>query len=321
MNIPGMGMLRWVGRQVDSVRVPLTHGRLGFVGLMKRTFEDLGKDHVGAFAGALTYSIVFAILPFLTFLTSLLGLFNARGLVNTMLESIRPALPQQAYDLISGYARQLTAPGNDAAFGVSALVTLVVSLYGASGAFRAIMDAMNVMYEVEEGRPIWKRYLISMGLALSVVLLLVSAVVLLAAGPLIIGAIANAVGLGPLFTTTWSILRWPILISFVLLAFALVYYYGPDAEQSFKFLTPGSFIALLLWLLFSGLFSIYVRNASFGNWGAVASIIVLMLYIYWSSYILLLGAEMNQIIEDASPEGKDEGDKTSPQKQAQKATT
>ncbi len=303
-----MGLVRKLEATVNSVRVPLTRNRLGFASLFKRTFEQMKKDQASAFAGSLTYSIVFAIFPFMAFLTSLLGLFGSRDFIDTILQQVRPALPETGYAFLADRARALVETP-ESAFGWGALASILVSLYGASGAFRAIMNAMNVMYNVEEGRPIWKRYLIAIGLALSVVVLLVTAVVLVVAGPVIGGAIADAVGLGQVFQIAWNLLRWPILILFVLLAFALVYYFAPDVEQSFKFLTPGSFIALLLWLLFTGLFSLYVRTANFGNYGAVAGIVVLMLYIYWSSFILLLGAEMNQIIEDHAPEGKDTGEK------------
>ncbi len=304
-----MGLVRKLEATVNEVRVPLTRNRLGFASLFKRTFEQMNKDQVSAFAGSLTYSIVFAIFPFLAFLTSMLGLFGSQDFVNSILEQVRPALPATGYAFLAARAKELVVSQEGAKFGLGALASILVSLYGASGAFRAIMNAMNVMYNVEEGRPIWKRYLLSIGLALSVVVLLVTAVVLVVAGPVIGGAFADAVGLGQVFQIAWNLLRWPILIAFVLLAFALVYYFAPDVEQTFKFLTPGSFIALLLWLLFTGLFSLYVRTADFGAYGAVAGIVVLMLYIYWSSFILLLGAEMNQIIEAHAPEGKDTGEK------------
>lgn len=320
MNIPGKAILGKVERTVNSVRVPLTRERLGFASLFKRTLEQMNKDQLSAFAGSLTYSIVFAIFPFLAFLTSMLGLFGERDFVNDILQQVRPALPETGFLFLKERVTALVTSKENVKFGWGALISILLSLYGVSGAFRAIMNAMNVMYDVEEKRPIWRRYLISIGIALGAILLLVTAAVLVIFGPVIGGAIAGYVGLSQVFEIAWNLLRWPILIFFALLAFALVYYFAPDVEQTFKFLTPGSFIALLLWLVFTGIFSFYVRTASFDDYGAVAGIIVLMLYIYWSSFILLLGAEMNQIIEAHVPEGKDPGEKALDKSQVSQAT-
>jgi len=173
------------------------------------------------------------------------------------------------------------------------------------------MEAMNVMYEIEEGRPFWKQALISIFLSLSVAALILFALVLVVFGFDIGEAIANAVGLGSVFEVVWKIVQWPVLICIVLFAYALVYYYAPDVEQRFKYVSPGAIAAVAMWLLFSLAFSLYVnRFGSFGAYGSLAGIIVLMLYIYYSSFIMLVGAQMNQVIEEHIPEGKNEGEKT-----------
>jgi membrane protein len=173
------------------------------------------------------------------------------------------------------------------------------------------MEAMNVMYEVEESRPFWKVYLVSLLLSLTTAVLLVSALVLVVAGPSIGGAVADALGLGGLFQTVWSIVQWPILLGVVLLTIALVYYFAPDVEQRFRWISPGAVVAVALWLAFSLLFSLYANN--FGSYsesyGSLAGVAILMLYIYYTSFIVLVGAEMNQVIEENVPEGKNEGEK------------
>jgi membrane protein len=173
------------------------------------------------------------------------------------------------------------------------------------------MEAMNVVYDVEEARPFWKQYAISIFLSLGVALLLVSALVLVVAGPDIGGAVAGAVGLGAVFQTVWTVVQWPILVLVVLFAFALVYYFAPDVDQRFRWISPGSVFAVILWLIFSLAFSLYVNN--FGSYdatfGSLAGVAILMLYIYYSAYILLVGGEMNQVIEEHIPEGKNEGEK------------
>ncbi len=125
------------------------------------------------------------------------------------------------------------------------------------------------------------------------------------------GGLADAIGLGEGFRRVWSIAQWPILASVVLFAFALIYYYAPDVKQQFRFVSPGSVLALVLWLVFSLLFSFYVSNFGSYNrtYGALAGAAILMLYIYYTAYIVLVGAEMNQVIEAHAPGGKDEGEK------------
>lgn len=176
------------------------------------------------------------------------------------------------------------------------------------------MEAMNVMYEVDEARPFWKVYGISIFLSLIVAVLLISALVLVVFGPQIAELVAGIVGFGNVFELLWIVVQWPVLVGVVLFAFALIYYFAPDVQQRFRYVSPGSISAVVLWLLFSLAFSLYVNN--FGgesysaSYGALAGVAILMLYIYYTSYILLLGAEMNQVIEEHIPEGKNEGEKT-----------
>lgn len=309
-RIPGLRLLRRAERRGNEIGVPMTRG-LGIVDLLKQSFRQAGRDHLDAFAGNLTYKGLFAIFPFLVFLLSLLGLFGAAGLVETLLEQARTAMPQEAVVLIEDQILGLVEARATGAFTVGAIVAILAALWGVSGAFRAIMEAMNVMYGVEEGRPLWKRYLISILLSLGVAALLLAALVLVVFGPSIGGAVADLAGLGAVFQWVWNILQWPVLAAFVLFSFALIYYFAPDAEQSFRWISPGSVFAFTLWLVFSLLFSFYVNNFATYNatYGALAGVAILMLYIYYSAYILLFGAEMNQVIEEHIPGGKDPGEK------------
>jgi membrane protein len=175
------------------------------------------------------------------------------------------------------------------------------------------MEAMNVMYEVEEDRPFWKVYGLSIFMSLAVVVLLLGALVLVVFGESIGVTVADLVGLGSVFATLWSILQWPVVALVVLFAFALIYYFAPAAKQRFRWISPGSILAFVFWLIFSLLFSLY--TSTFGGssysdtYGSLAGVIVLMLYVYYSALIMLIGAEMNQVIEWHIPGGKNEGDK------------
>ena len=297
----------------NDVTVPMTAGRLGAVEFLKRVFKQAGQDHLSAFAGNLAYHGLLAIFPFLLFTVSILGLVGADQLMTNGLEQISYAIPAEAQTLINDQINRITADSAKGAFTVGAIISALVALWGVSGAMRSTMEAMNVMYNVEESRGFAKKYGMSIALALVTALLFLAALTLVVSGTDIARWIAGQAGpLGNAFVWTWAIVQWPVLLGFVLLAFALVYYYAPSVDQDFRWISPGSIIAAGLWLLFSLAFSIYVNNFGSYNatYGSIAGLIVLLLYLFYSSYLLLLGAEMNQVIEDAHPEGKDSGEKT-----------
>ena len=311
-NIPGKKIVQKAEQTGNEVPIPMTRRRLGLVEFFKRTAQEINEDHLAAFAGNLTYKGLFALFPFFVFLLSLLGLFGSPDLLTNLLDQARGVLPAEAVSLIEDQLVGIAQSRAQGAFTAGAILSLLLALWGVSGAFRSVMEAMNVMYEIEEDRPFWKVYGISIFLSLGVALLLIIALVLVVFGPEIGGAVADTVGLGFVFQLVWNIVQWPVLLGIVLFAFALVYYFAPDVEQRFKFVSPGSIMAVVMWLLFSLLFSLYVDN--FGSYdatfGAFAGIIILMLYIYYSSFIMLVGAQINQVIEDHAPEGKNEGEKT-----------
>ena len=310
-KIPGKRIVEKAEEAGNEVPVPLTRRRLGLVELLKRTAKEVQEDHLAAFAGNLTYKGLFALFPLFVFLLSLLGLFGAPDLLDSLIAQASSVLPQDAVALMEDQLLSIAATKAEGAFGFGAIVSILLALWGVSGAFRSVMEAMNVMYEVEEDRPAWKQYAISILLSLGVAALILTALVLVVFGFDIGEAIANTVGLGAVFEVVWKVAQWPVLVGIVLLAYALVYYYAPAVEQSFKFVSPGSIAAVAIWLLFSLAFSLYVNEfGSFGAYGSLAGIIVLMLYIYYSSFIMLIGAQLNQVIEEYNPEGKNEGEKT-----------
>jgi membrane protein len=309
-KIPGKKLVEKAEETGNEVPVPMTRRRLGLVELLKRTAKEIQEDHLAAFAGNLTYKGLFALFPFFVFLLSLLGLFGAPDLLENLVDRASGVLPQAAVNFLEDQVVGIAGEKTQGAFTVGAVVSILLALWGVSGAFRSVMEAMNVMYEIEEARPFWKQALISIFLSLGVAALLIFALVLVVFGPEIGGAIADVVGLGYVFEVTWNVVQWPVLLFLVVLAFALVYYYAPDVEQRFRWTSPGSIVAVVAWFLFSLAFSLYVEFGSFDAYGSIAGIIILMLYIYYSSFIMLIGAELNQVIEEHIPEGKNEGEKT-----------
>jgi membrane protein len=312
MKIPGRQLLEKAQSKGNEAEVPMAEN-LGLVDFAKLTYKEMNEDHVMAFAGNLTYKGLFAVFPFFTFLLSLLGIFNADNLVKTTVDQLSGVVPESATSFVEGQLLGITNSQAESAFTFGAIVSIALALWGVSGAFRSVMEAMNVMYSVEEDRPFWKVYGLSIFMSLAVVVLLVGALVLVVFGESIGVAVADLVGLGSVFATLWSILQWPVVACVVLFAFSLIYYFAPAAQQRFRWISPGSIIAFVFWLIFSLLFSLYastVGGESYNEtYGSLAGVIVLMLYVYYSALIMLVGAEMNQVIEWHIPGGKNEGDK------------
>jgi membrane protein len=312
MKIPGRQLIEKAQSKGNEAEVPMAEN-LGLVDFAKLTYKEMNEDHVMAFAGNLTYKGLFAVFPFFTFLLSLLGIFNADNLVKTTVDQLSGVVPESATSFVEDQLLGITNSQAESAFTFGAIVSITLALWGVSGAFRSVMEAMNVMYSVEEDRPFWKVYGLSIFMSLAVVVLLVGALVLVVFGEPIGVAVADLVGLGSVFATLWSILQWPVVACVVLFAFSLIYYFAPAAQQRFRWISPGSIIAFVFWLIFSLLFSLYastVGGESYNEtYGSLAGVIVLMLYVYYSALIMLVGAEMNQVIEWHIPGGKNEGDK------------
>jgi membrane protein len=310
MKIPGMQLIKKAESKGNEMEVPVAEN-LGLVDFIKLTYKEMSEDHVMAFAGNLTYKGLFAVFPFFTFLLSLLGLFSATDLVDTMVDKLSGVAPQSATKFTESQLLSITQSQAESAFTFGAIISILLALLGVSGAFRSVMEAMNVMYEVEEDRPFWKVYGLSIFMSLAVIVLLVGALVLVVFGQSIGVTVADLVGLGSVFATIWSVVQWPIVACVVLFAFALIYYFAPAVEQRFRWISPGSLLAFVFWLIFSLLFSLYTSIAGSYNetYGSLAGVIILMLYVYYSALIMLVGAEINQVIEWHIPGGKSEGEK------------
>jgi len=306
---PNLKLVRQAGikeaftQEVDRAKVPMTT-HLGIASLAKQTVRDARVDHVGAFAGNLAFTGVLAIFPFFLFLLSVLAVFHLTQLVHAMLAYARSTVPGPAYHMLRDQVVPLSQSHEIGAFTLGAAVSVLFALWSLTWAFSAITDAMNTMYDVTETRPLWLTYLVSVVMSIVTLVLLVSALVLVNFGSTIADALAQHLRLGAVFSTVWGIILWPVLIYFVLLAFALIYWAAPNVKQSFKLISPGSVVGVTAWLLFSVLFSQYInRSDSYSSfYGAFAGMIVLLLYLYYSSYILLFGAEINVVIQGHAPE-------------------
>lgn len=261
------------------------------VELIKRSVRDFSKDDMSTYAAALSYHALFALFPFVIFLVALLGFLQVPEFFDWILDQARPAVPADAYARLEEVIDQVRnqSSGGLLSFGI------VTAIWAASSGVRSLMNALNVAFDVEETRSAPKRYALSIVYTLGIAALLLASAALMLLGPQAIEAIADQVGLGSAFVTLWTWLRWPVLAALLALAAALVYYVAPNVDQPFKLITPGAGLAVILWVLASVGFSIYVSN--FANYsatyGSLGSVIVLLFFFFISSAVLLLGAEIN----------------------------
>ncbi|HVF44962.1 MAG TPA: YihY/virulence factor BrkB family protein, partial [Pyrinomonadaceae bacterium] len=256
-----------------------------------------------------------ALFPALLFLTSLLGYFAGEDsqLRASLFNYLSAVLPGEASKLISETVNDVTqaSGGGKLSFGILA------TLWAASNGMGAISESLNAAYDLKETRPWWKVRLIAVGLTLALSFLIVSSLVLVLYGHDLADTVAGKFGLSAAFALTWKIVQWPIVFGFVLLAFALIYYFGPDArDQDWKWITPGAFVGVGLWLLVSFAFKTYLSffNSYSATYGSLGAVIILMLWFYFTGLAILVGGEINSEIENAmakqgAPDAKEKGEK------------
>ena len=291
------------------MRIPGLRG-MGPFALVKEAVKDFLDDDMSTYASALAYQVLFSLFPFAIFLVALLGFLDLSNFFDWLLTQAAMVLPHEAMDQVNQVIKQLQQPkGGLLSFGA------VLALWTASAGVRAIMNAMNVAYDVQEGRPAWKLYPLSLLYTLGLAAMLIAATALLLLGPQAIQWLAHYIGLEQLFVTLWTWLRWPVILFLLCLAVAIVYYVAPDVEQEFRFITPGSVLAVAVWIAASLGFNFYVSNFAHYNatYGSIGAIIVLLLYFFISSAVLLFGAEINAVIEHHAESGKEPGEKTIPE--------
>jgi membrane protein len=290
-------------------------GGLGWGELAKRVWREIQKDNVFGRAAELSYYFLLALFPFLIFLTSVIGLVvgSGTGTRHMLFDYLARIMPPSAFQLIDNTMWEVSASssGGKLSFGILA------ALWAASNGLTAITDSLNTAYDLTESRPWWKRRLVSIGLTIALSVLIIGALVLVVAGGRIAEGLAGAYGFGPVFSMAWKIIQWPVVLAFMILAFALIYFFAPDIrEQKWKWLTPGAAIGVALWLLISIAFRVYLHffNSYSATYGSLGAVIILMLWLYFTGAAVLVGGEINSEIENAAakqgePEAKEKGEK------------
>jgi membrane protein len=282
--------------------IPLTWSEL-----FKRTVKDAIEDDCLGLAAQLAYYFFLALFPAILFLIALASFFPLANFIDEVTRALRPVAPAEVLAFLED---QLLRVSNSDSTGILTL-GILGAVWSSSAALTAIIGTLNRAYDIEEGRPWWKVRLTAIGLTIALALMILLSFTLVVAGPTIAEHLAAAVGLGPLFEWGWKILQWPIAFLLVTTALGLVYYFGPDADQDWVWITPGAVAATLLWLVASLAFKLYVSNFTNYNatYGTVGAVIVLLLWFYLSALAILIGAELNAEIEHASPHAKEPGEK------------
>jgi membrane protein len=266
-------------------------------GVLSRTVREFKEDNVTVWAAALTYYGILAIFPAIIALVSILGLVGPSA-TQPVLDNITQLAPGPAKDILTSAVQNLQKSRGSA--GVMFFVGIGVALWSASGYVAAFMQAANAIYDIDEGRPIWKTIPVRLGVTFVLVLLLaISAVAVVLTGSLAKQA-GNVIGIGGAAVTAWDIAKWPVLLLIVSLMFAILYYASPNVKHAgFRWVSPGGLFAVILWIVASAAFALYVANFSSYNktYGALAGPIVFLVWLWISNIAVLLGAELNAELE------------------------
>ena len=280
---------------------------LGWTELFKRTFRDTLKDDAQGLAAQLSYYFFLSLFPTLLCLIALASLFPLQNFVDDVTGVLQPFMPAEAINVIRDQMVKIAQSG------ATALISLGVlgAIWSSSAAMGAVVNAMNRAYDIEESRPWWRVKVLAVLLTIGLAFFILIALTLVLAGPQLADLATRWFGTPAVWALIWKISQWPLVFFLVATGIGLIYYFAPDAEQEWVWITPGSVLATILWLIASLGFRYYV--VTFGRYsetyGALGGIIVVLLWFYLSSLAIVIGAELNAEIEHASPWGKKPGEK------------
>jgi len=291
-------------------------GGLSWSALAKRVWTETNEDDVWGRAAQLAYYFLLALFPLLIVLTSALGMMlgSGSGLRASLFNYLSQVMPGSAFQLVDTTMSEIAGASGAGKLSFGLLATL----WAASNGMGAITAALNVAYDVEETRPWWKQRLVAVVLTIALSILVITALLLVLLGGRVADGLAAHYQLGGFFPIAWKVLQWPMVFAFMVLAFALIYYFAPSLkDQDWKWLTPGSLIGVVLWLLVSFGFKGYLHffDSYSTTYGSLGAVIILMLWLYLTGAAILIGSEINSEIENAAaeaglPDAKERGEKS-----------
>jgi membrane protein len=272
--------------------------RTSWTGVLKRSVKEFSNDNLSDWAAALTYRGVLTLAPSALIMVSVLGLLG-KSTTDKLLTNIGNLTPGGVHSVLQQIVDSVQHRGSA---GIAAVIGLVVALWSASSYVAAFMRASNAIYGMGEGRPVWKTIPVRLGITLAMVVMgLLAAVIVVFSGALA-DKTGHALGLGSTALTLWSILKWPVLVVIVSLMLAILYYAAPNVKQSgVQWISPGGVLAVLIWLVVSALFAVYVANFGSYNktYGSLASVIIFLVWLWLTNVAILLGAEFNAELQHA----------------------
>ena len=277
----------------DEVEGPTKLRRRAWGGVLKRTFSEFREDNVTDWAAALTYYGILSIFPALIALVSIVGLIGESA-TSPLLTNLGSFAPGPAHDILGNALNGLTQSRGGA--GLLFIVGIAGAVWSASSYIGAFIRASNSIWDVEEGRPIWKT--LPLRLIITVVMLILltaTAVAVTVTGPLA-DKVGKLIGIGGAAVTAWDIAKWPILILIVSLMFSILYYTAPNVKQpGFRWVTPGGVVAVVAWMIVSALFGIYAANFGSYNktYGSLGAVVIFLVWLWLTNIAMLFGAELN----------------------------
>jgi membrane protein len=283
------------GRRAPEGPTDLT-GRSWF-GVLKRTIREYKRDNLGDLAAALTYYSIFSIFPALLAVVSVLGLIG-NSVTKPLLDNLGQVAPGPAQQILTSAIQNLQKSQGSA--GILFVIGLGAAIWAASGYVAAFMRSSNVIYDVEEGRPVWKTLPVRVSLTVVLLTLLaIGGVAVVFTGGLATQA-GKVIGVGSAAVTAWDIAKWPVLVLLVSFMLGLLYWAAPNVKQpGFRWISPGSVLAVVIWIIASAAFALYVSNFSSYNktYGALGGVIIFLTWLWISNIAVLLGAEFNAELE------------------------
>lgn len=264
--------------------------------VLKRTIKEFKDDNLSDWAAALTYYGILSIFPAVIALLSIVGLLGTSQ-VNSLIDNVRELAPGAVQDTLVSMLEQMRDGQGKA--GIALAIGVLIALWSASGYVAAFMRASNAVYDIGEGRPVWKTLPTRLGITIVVVLLLAA----IAVGVVFTGTLAKkageVIGVGDTAVTVWNIAKWPVMLLLFSVIVALLYWAAPNVKRSMRWVSPGSLIAVLIWIVASAGFAVYVANFSSYNktYGSLAAVIIFLVWLWISNLAILLGLEFNAELE------------------------
>ncbi len=270
--------------------------------------REISEDNVFVGAAALGYYLTLAIFPALILLMTIIPYLPVANIDQEIMSVLETALPEDAFSMVSRVVEEVTSQrrGGLLSFGV------LGTLWAASTGMYAIMQQLNITYDVSEARSYIRARAVALALSIMFGLLVIGAFWLIVAGGAAEDWLGEQRGIPDFLLTIFAVFRWIVIVLALLLGFALIYKFAPNVEQKFRFITPGSVIGVLLLIIASLGFAIYVANFAdySATYGSIGAVIILMFWLYIAGLVILVGSEINALIEHYSPKGKRKGEKT-----------